>query len=117
MITSGFEWQKIVEDWDDWSKWINSRGGIGVRANESWESWWEEEQEHLQHTGFSGLFWEIVLSVRFFIYQYGIVYHLNVSKHSKLGQERSILVSTEYSFVCLISSEIMLPYEKALISF
>ncbi|KAF8646248.1 hypothetical protein HU200_065453 [Digitaria exilis] len=25
---SGFEWQKIV--WDDWSKWISSRDGIGV---------------------------------------------------------------------------------------
>ncbi|EFH51763.1 hypothetical protein ARALYDRAFT_905222 [Arabidopsis lyrata subsp. lyrata] len=22
---SGFEWQKIVDDWDDWNKWISSR--------------------------------------------------------------------------------------------
>ncbi len=22
---SGFEWQKIVDDWDDWNKWINNR--------------------------------------------------------------------------------------------
>lgn len=99
---SGFEWQKIVEDWDDWSKWINSRGGIGVPANESWESWWEEEQEHLQHTGFTGLFWEMVLSLRFFIYQYGIVYHLSVTKHSGLGKERSILVSTEFFALFLV---------------
>lgn len=48
---SGFEWQKIVEDWEDWTKWISSRGGIGVPANKSWESWWEEEQEHLQYSG------------------------------------------------------------------
>ncbi|GMN30383.1 hypothetical protein TIFTF001_002769 [Ficus carica] len=79
----GFEWQKIVEDWDDWTKWINSRGGIGVPANKSWESWWDEEQEHLQHTGFLGRFWEIVLSLRFFLYQYGIVYHLNVARNEK----------------------------------
>ncbi|KAF8411696.1 hypothetical protein HHK36_004254 [Tetracentron sinense] len=76
---SGFEWQKIVDDWDDWTKWISSRGGIGVPASKSWESWWEEEQEHLQNTGFSGRFWEIVLSLRFFLYQYGIVYHLHVA--------------------------------------
>ncbi|CAA7398033.1 unnamed protein product [Spirodela intermedia] len=76
---SGFEWQKIVDDWEDWAKWISSRGGIGVPANKSWESWWEEEQEHLQYTGFLGLFWEIVLSLRFVIYQYGIVYHLHVA--------------------------------------
>ncbi|CAN1352837.1 Callose synthase 5 [Linum perenne] len=77
---SGFEWQKIVDDWDDWTKWINSRGGIGVPVNKSWESWWEEEQEHLQHTGISGRICEVVLALRFFIYQYGIVYHLKVTK-------------------------------------
>ncbi|WOL08654.1 callose synthase 5-like [Canna indica] len=80
---SGFEWQKIVEDWDDWSKWINSRGGIGVPANKSWESWWDEEQEHLQSTGFIGCFCEVVLSLRFFLFQYGIVYHLNVANGNK----------------------------------
>ncbi|KAK9292439.1 hypothetical protein L1049_020411 [Liquidambar formosana] len=76
---SGFEWQKIVDDWEDWTKWISSRGGIGVPANKSWQSWWEEEQEHLQFTGFLGRFWEIFLSLRFFLYQYGIVYHLRVA--------------------------------------
>lgn len=33
-------------------EWISSRGGIGVPSHKSWESWWDEEQEHLQHTGF-----------------------------------------------------------------
>ncbi|XP_022879526.1 callose synthase 5-like [Olea europaea var. sylvestris] len=80
---SGFEWQKIVDDFDDWTKWISNHGGIGVPANKSWESWWDEEQEHLEHTGLSGRFWEIVLSLRFFFYQYGIVYHLNVANGDK----------------------------------
>ncbi|CAI9108896.1 OLC1v1008598C1 [Oldenlandia corymbosa var. corymbosa] len=80
---SGFEWQKIVEDWDDWVKWITNHGGIGVPANKSWESWWEEEQEHLQHTGLLGRFWEIILSLRFIMYQYGIVYHLHVANGDK----------------------------------
>jgi callose synthase len=85
---SGFEWQKIVDDWDDWSKWIGSHGGIGVPANKSWESWWDEEQEHLQSTGFLGRFWEILLSLRFFLFQYGIIYHLHIANGSK-----SIVVS------------------------
>ncbi|GLT25134.1 hypothetical protein SLA2020_002850 [Shorea laevis] len=89
---SGFEWQKIVDDWDDWTKWINSRGGIGVPANKSWESWWDEEQEHLQHTGLLGRLLEIVLALRFLVYQYGVVYQLNISKASRLGQQRSIIV-------------------------
>ncbi|KAM7513805.1 hypothetical protein LguiA_003388 [Lonicera macranthoides] len=80
---SGFEWQKIVEDWDDWSKWISNHGGIGVAATKSWESWWEEEQEHLQFTGPLGRFCEVFLSLRFFVYQYGIVYQLNVSNNDK----------------------------------
>ncbi|KAJ7945245.1 Callose synthase [Quillaja saponaria] len=80
---SGFEWQKIVDDWEDWTKWISSRGGIGVPATKSWESWWDEEQEHLQYTGVLGRFWEIVLALRFFVYQYGIVYHLNIAKNDQ----------------------------------
>ncbi|KAA8520299.1 hypothetical protein F0562_014555 [Nyssa sinensis] len=76
---SGFEWQKIVDDWTDWNKWINNRGGIGVSPEKSWESWWEKEQEHLHQSGKRGIIVEILLSVRFFIYQYGLVYHLNIT--------------------------------------
>ncbi|KAI3421638.1 uncharacterized protein J3R85_011988 [Psidium guajava] len=84
---SGFEWQKIVDDWTDWNKWVSNRGGIGVPPEKSWESWWEEEQEHLRHSGKRGIIAEIILALRFFIYQYGLVYHLNITKHT-----RSVLV-------------------------
>ncbi|CAH1448815.1 unnamed protein product [Lactuca virosa] len=77
---SGFEWQKIVDDWSDWSKWISNRGGIGVSGDKSWESWWEKEQDHLVSSGVKGIVIEILLAVRFFIYQFGLVYHLNITK-------------------------------------
>ncbi|XP_044505154.1 callose synthase 3 [Mangifera indica] len=80
---SGFEWQKIVDDWTDWNKWISNRGGIGVPPEKSWESWWEEEQEHLRHSGLRGIIAEILLALRFFIYQYGLVYHLKITRHTK----------------------------------
>ncbi|KAM7523322.1 hypothetical protein LguiA_013224 [Lonicera macranthoides] len=80
---SGFEWQKIVDDWTDWNKWISNRGGIGVPPEKSWESWWEEEQEHLRHSGKRGIVAEILLALRFFIYQYGLVYHLKFTKDNK----------------------------------
>ncbi|KAG5565273.1 hypothetical protein RHGRI_001233 [Rhododendron griersonianum] len=80
---SGFEWQKIVDDWTDWNKWINNRGGIGVPPEKSWESWWEKEQEHLQYSGLRGIIAEILLSLRFFIYQYGLVYHMNLTRKTK----------------------------------
>uniref|UniRef100_J3LJJ4 1,3-beta-glucan synthase n=1 Tax=Oryza brachyantha TaxID=4533 RepID=J3LJJ4_ORYBR len=84
---SGFEWTKIVDDWSDWNKWISNRGGIGVSPDKSWESWWEIELDHLKYSGTIGLFVEIILSLRFFIYQYGLVYHLNIT-----GSNKSILV-------------------------
>ncbi|GFP79995.1 callose synthase 3 [Phtheirospermum japonicum] len=65
---SGFEWQKIIDDWTDWNKWIGNRGGIGVPSEKSWESWWEEEQDHLRHSGKRGIVAEIILALRFFVY-------------------------------------------------
>ncbi|KAG6557982.1 hypothetical protein Mapa_000161 [Marchantia paleacea] len=77
---AGFEWQKTVEDFEDWTNWLFYKGGIGVKDNESWESWWEAEQEHIRTL--RGRFWEIVLSLRFFFFQYGVVYSLQVSGSS-----------------------------------
>ncbi|KAK2637156.1 hypothetical protein Ddye_031948 [Dipteronia dyeriana] len=80
---SGFEWQKIIDDWTDWNKWISNRGGIGVPPEKSWESWWEKEQEHLRYSGKRGIIVEIILALRFFIYQYGLVYHLTLTKNTQ----------------------------------
>nr|VDD53177.1 unnamed protein product [Brassica oleracea] len=74
---SGFERQKVVEDFKEWTKWLFYRGGgIGVEGAESWEAWWEEELSHIGTL--SGRMMETILSLRFFIFQYGIVYKLNV---------------------------------------
>ncbi|GAB4850790.1 hypothetical protein Ancab_030090 [Ancistrocladus abbreviatus] len=84
---SGFDWQKTVDDWTDWLRWMGNRGGIGIQPEKSWESWWEGEQEHLKSTDIRGRLMEILLSFRFFVYQYGIVYHLDIAHNS-----RSLLV-------------------------
>ncbi|XP_062171494.1 callose synthase 9 [Alnus glutinosa] len=73
---SGFEWQKVVEDFKDWTNWLLYRGGIGVKGAESWEAWWDEELAHIRTLG--GRIAETILSLRFFIFQYGIVYKLHV---------------------------------------
>ncbi|KAI4308103.1 hypothetical protein L6164_031210 [Bauhinia variegata] len=80
---SGFDWQKTVEDWTDWKRWMGNRGGIGIPIEKSWESWWDEENEHLKYSNIRGKVLEIILAFRFFIYQYGIVYHLDITHHSK----------------------------------
>nr|CAB3499926.1 unnamed protein product [Digitaria exilis] len=51
---SGFEWQKTVEDFDDWTNWLLYKGGVGVKGDNSWESWWDGEQVY----GFS---WIVLL--------------------------------------------------------
>ncbi|XP_022741019.1 callose synthase 7-like isoform X4 [Durio zibethinus] len=80
---SGFDWQKTVDDWTDWKRWMGNRGGIGIHPDKCWESWWDEEQEHLKFTNIRGRLLEIILAFRFFIYQYGIVYHLDIAHHVK----------------------------------
>ncbi|KAG4924054.1 hypothetical protein JHK87_049594 [Glycine soja] len=80
---SGFDWQKTVDDWTDWKRWMGNRGGIGISSDKSWESWWDEENEHLKYSNLRGKIIEIVLAFRFFMYQYGIVYHMDITHHNK----------------------------------
>ncbi|KAL5719474.1 Callose synthase 9 [Ranunculus cassubicifolius] len=82
---SGFEWQKTVEDFKDWTNWLLYRGGIGVKGEESWEAWWDEELAHIRT--FGGRIAETILSLRFFIFQFGVVYKLDAS-----GNDTSITV-------------------------
>uniref|UniRef100_A0A0E0JJS1 1,3-beta-glucan synthase n=1 Tax=Oryza punctata TaxID=4537 RepID=A0A0E0JJS1_ORYPU len=75
---SCFEWHKTVDDWTDWWHWMSNRGGIGLAPEQSWEAWWISEHEHLKNGTIRSLLLEFVLSLRFLIYQYGIVYHLHI---------------------------------------
>ncbi|GAV70420.1 Glucan_synthase domain-containing protein/FKS1_dom1 domain-containing protein [Cephalotus follicularis] len=79
---SGFDWLKTVYDFDDFMNWIWYRGGVFAKAEQSWERWWSEEQDHLRTTGLWGKLMEIILDLRFFLFQYGIVYQLNIASGS-----------------------------------
>ncbi|KAL1209899.1 Callose synthase 10 [Cardamine amara subsp. amara] len=92
---SGFEWQKTVEDFDDWVSWLMYKGGVGVKGELSWESWWEEEQAHIQTL--RGRILETILSLRFFMFQYGIVYKLNLT-----GKSTSLVIYG-YSWIVLVA--------------
>ncbi|KAM7498543.1 hypothetical protein LguiA_022957 [Lonicera macranthoides] len=84
---SGFNWGKIVDDWKEWNKWIKQQGGIGIQEDKSWQSWWNDEQAHLRHSGLCSRLIEILISLRFFMYQYGLVYHLDIA-----GENKNLLV-------------------------
>ncbi|PON73084.1 Glycosyl transferase [Trema orientale] len=80
---SGLDWHKVMDDWADWESWMETASHIGMLPEKSWESWWDGEQEHLKFTSTRGKVLEILLASRFFFYQYGIVYHLDIAYHSK----------------------------------
>ncbi|KAK7855052.1 callose synthase 12 [Quercus suber] len=73
---------KTVYDFDDLMNWIWFRGSVFAKAEQSWEKWWYEEQDHLRNTGIWGKIMEIILDLRFFFFQYGIVYQLNIAAGS-----------------------------------
>ncbi|EEF43275.1 transferase, transferring glycosyl groups, putative [Ricinus communis] len=75
---SGFDWLKTVYDFEDFMNWIWYRGVL-AKADQSWETWWYEEQDHLRTTGLWGKLLEIILDLRFFFFQYGVVYHLHIT--------------------------------------
>ncbi|PSR89496.1 Callose synthase [Actinidia chinensis var. chinensis] len=91
---SGFEWQKTVEDFDDWTSWLLYKGGVGVKGENSWESWWDEEQMHIQTL--RGRILETILSLRFLIFQYGIVYKLHLT-----GNDTSVAIYG-FSWIVLV---------------
>ncbi|KAL2322507.1 hypothetical protein Fmac_026886 [Flemingia macrophylla] len=80
---SGFDLVKTIDDWRDWKQWLGFPGGIGISSDKSWESWWDEENEHLKYSNIRGKLIEIILAFRFFMYQYGIVYHMDITHHNK----------------------------------
>lgn len=92
---SGFDWLKTVYDFDDFLNWIWS-SGVFTKAEQSWETWWYEEQDHLRTTGLWGKLLEIILDLRFFFFQYGIVYQLHIT-----GGNKSIAVYL-LSWICIV---------------
>ncbi|CAH1440493.1 unnamed protein product [Lactuca virosa] len=88
---SGFEWQKAVEDFDDLTNWLMYKGGVGVKGDNSWESWWDEEQAHIQTI--RGRVLETILCLRFFIFQYGIVYKLQLTGNNTSFLDQGLSIS------------------------
>ncbi|KAL5576750.1 hypothetical protein UlMin_018449 [Ulmus minor] len=76
---SGFDWLKTVDDFDNFINWLWNTGGIFTTAEQSWLTWWYEEQDHLRTTGLWGKLLEIILDLRFFFFQYGVVYQLGIA--------------------------------------
>jgi callose synthase len=74
----GFGSTKAVDDWKEWNKRIRQQGGLGIHQDKVGIL-----DGMMNKLIFVIKFAEILLSLRFFIYQYGLVYHLDITQQSK----------------------------------
>ena len=74
---------KTIDDRRDWWKWLGNRGGIRMSAETSWEFWWISKSLHLRKTNICALMMKIIFSLCLLLFQYGIVYNINVIGHRK----------------------------------
>ncbi|WOK95662.1 hypothetical protein Cni_G04369 [Canna indica] len=95
---SGFDWLKTVYDFEDFMNWIWYPSRISATSDQSWEKWWNEETDHLRTTGLWGKLLEVLLDLRYFFFQYGIVYQLKISDGS-----RSVAVYL-LSWICVVAA-------------
>ncbi|KAL7608011.1 hypothetical protein Lser_V15G11057 [Lactuca serriola] len=107
---SGFDWLKTVNDFYDFMNWIQFRGIVFENPEQSWEKWWYEEQDHLRTTGVYGKCLEIILDLRFFYFQYGMVYKLGIAAGSK--KIDAYLLSWIYMVVALVAHLIIVYHCK-----
>lgn len=101
---SGFDWLKTVDDFDQFMDWIWFRGSMFATSDDSWETWWEEEQAHLRKTNVWGKLMEIILDLRFFLFQYGIVYRLHIAG----GSTKIFVYVISWSYVLIALGIFML---------
>ncbi|KAH7445830.1 hypothetical protein KP509_01G025800 [Ceratopteris richardii] len=74
---------QTVNEFEDFQNWLWCRRGLLAKGNQSWEVWWNEEQDYLRTTGVWGKILEVILSCRFFLIQYGVVYRLHIAAKNK----------------------------------
>ncbi|XVE51335.1 hypothetical protein DITRI_Ditri02bG0031800 [Diplodiscus trichospermus] len=106
---SGFDWLKTLYDFDDFMNWLWCKGGVFAEADKSWERWWYEEQDHLRTTGLWGKLLEIILDLRFFFFQYGVVYQLGIASGRT---SRTVYLSSWIFMVVAVGIYIIIAYAR-----
>jgi len=65
---SGLDWDKVIEDYNDWQNWLKTTND----SADSWFGWWSNELEYLEHTTRGGRFIAGVRKVRFLLIAVGM---------------------------------------------
>ncbi|CAI5724003.1 unnamed protein product [Peronospora destructor] len=86
---SGLDWDKIIEDYNDWQNWLKTNND----SADSWFGWWSNEQEYLEHTSRGARFITGVRKLRFLLLAVGM--YLNMMYDAYFEQPNRIITSED----------------------
>jgi len=77
----GFEWEKTVVDFDDFSAWMNRREGDGDKC---WRAWWKDENSYLDGLSLSTRVMLAVMQLRYVVVGVSLLYFVGASRQQTL---------------------------------
>nr|CCA22421.1 unnamed protein product [Albugo laibachii Nc14] len=69
---SGLDWDKIIDDYNDWQNWLKTTND----SAESWFGWWSNELEYLEHSTGGARWWMLIRKSRFLCLSVGLYLQL-----------------------------------------
>ncbi|RLN32754.1 hypothetical protein BBJ28_00021766 [Nothophytophthora sp. Chile5] len=69
---SGFDWDKLIDDYNDWQNWLKTTNDSAA----SWSGWWSNEVEYLEHSTVGARVVSMIRKTRFFFVAYGMYLQL-----------------------------------------
>ncbi|KAI9906551.1 hypothetical protein PsorP6_004257 [Peronosclerospora sorghi] len=69
---SGFDWDKLIDDFNDWQNWLKTTNDTAA----SWSGWWSNELEYLEHSSRGSRIVSMIRKMRFFFIAYGMYLQL-----------------------------------------
>jgi hypothetical protein len=90
----GFEFEKTVADFEDFSAWMSRREGDGDRC---WRAWWKDENGYLDGLALSTRFLLVLMQMRFVVVGAALLYFVGATRHEVLVS--AVLVA---AFLCMV---------------
>lgn len=86
---SGLDWDKIIDDYNDWQNWLKTTND----SSESWFGWWSNELEYLEHSTRGARFMMLVRKTRFLFLAVGL--YLQLAYKVYFGSRDQVITSAD----------------------
>ncbi|RLN21239.1 hypothetical protein BBJ28_00013674, partial [Nothophytophthora sp. Chile5] len=98
---SGLDWDKVIEDYNDWQNWLKTTND----SADSWFGWWSNELEYLEHTTSGGRFNTAVRKTRFLAIAIGM--YLNMMYNAYFETPGDVITSDDAMLTYVLSGGII----------